>query len=286
MSYFLLYTYGHKVVPKKLLSIGTCPQCGQYTEQYLSRSSFRIGLFYVPLIFIPTGHYINCASCEAGTKISLSEYRRLKKENPDMPSVRYMSRAFAIIRELVDAAAPEDRTVENIYSLLEKKLRIEKGEQHIRQVIADYLAYLSSIAAAQTAAAVPAAEGTAAAKAAPAGEVLLQEFPEGQTPAVPAGYVPPVLKEVPNVYAGYTQSVKKPLSPKILWLLPAILMTLVALVFIIACISVFSEPLSSSGTDAFFEVMGRIIASLIFVGIPTGLSVLFYWLAFRKKKTK
>jgi len=321
MSYFVYFTYGCKHSDKKLLSVSTCPHCGTYAEQYLTRNTFRFGVFYVPFLFIPVGRYTRCSACGAAVKIKADEYRRLKKENPDMPSVAYMRRAFTFIRELVDETAVDERTVDNIYDRLSRKIRIEKGEQHIRKIIDDYLAYLSGAAAAVAAAVQPAGNTAPAAEEQPPAAVGVP-VAVAETPInvvenpVGVKYGPRGIDDIDDIPYTDELLVVEPASESLreisagdvtktiynapafsgtagtrhsklqyLWLLAAVPMTMVALFFLAAAIiAIVDECAIASGAS---ELIGFIIfALLLFVLIPCGIATLFYWLALRKKKNR
>ena len=277
------YSYGTKLHNSKFLGIKPCGNCRKFSEQYIARSWFSIKLFWVlPIFGFPTGRYLRCKNCNAGYKLTREQWNELKLAAADMPKKKDYRQAYEALKAIVASASPEDLDVDTIYSRLMSKLEFDDSGRHIRELVVTYLQ--NSQAAASIANPEPQAE---TAEASPAAEVSSAPVLESEVPAAtrsaeatPVAETAPAAQPAPiqgsaaaPQYAGRRERSKA----RFLWLIPAILLLPIALIFAGVTIDLLiTEP----DPDMIVNVMVFLICGVL----PVGLDVLFFVLGLKKYK--
>ncbi len=305
-SYIVIWGYKTGLMNKKFIGIKPCGNCGKFSEHYLAKSFFRVNLFwFLPIFGVPTGKYIRCGNCDGVRKLTRAEWIEMKENARFMPKKKEYLQAYDELKKLVIAASPEDLTTSIIYSRLQGKLDFTDDGGHIRELVDVYLKNSQNAAsiAAKAAEGEPSralvteegvtreVENTSAAINTPTvsaqDSVLagadteidaasVQEIPssitgaENNAPAAAAA----------NSYENSFETPKKRSMLRLLWLIPALLVLPFAIIFLIAAISIFAESAGYSDADH----ISYIITAILFAGVPVGLDILFFWLAFKKKK--
>lgn len=271
------YSFGTKIKNKKFVGIRPCSQCGQFSEYWLCRTVYRVAICWIPIISIPQKRYLRCDKCGAAAELSKEKFNAMREEFADMPRVSLMRKAYEQIKSIANEMAPEARSVDAIYTELTKRIRIEEGAPRYRELIETYLGCSAAMnpkqetapAAEAAAEPAPAAAETAAAETAPA--------------AVSEAASEPLVKEIPdavkapeNLPSLSSENEQPKFVAQRLWLLAAIPFVLLTVFMAAVCISAFAGDSS--------DILAEIIVGILVVGIPAGLTALFGWLAFRKKK--
>jgi len=282
MSYIVIWGYKTGLMNKKFIGIKPCDCCHRFSEQYLSKSFFRINLFwFIPIFGVPTGKYLRCTKCDGVVKLTRDQWRELKEKARYMPKKKQYLQAYEELKALVLVAQPEDLTVSTIYNRLLGKLDFTDDGGHIRELVEVYLENSQNVANmlgktddAQPATATDASLVAVSAPEAPAETPVAdnvtrsaESAPTAITPA-PAATVTP--------YPAADETAPKRSKARLLWLIPALLLLPIAAILAIAGLSVIFEDPS--------DIVFNIFMFLLFVGLPVGLDVLFFSLAFKKKK--
>lgn len=266
------YSFGTKIKNKKFIGIRPCSQCGQFSEYWLCRTVYRVAICWIPIISIPQKRYLRCAKCGAAVELSKEKFNAMREEFADMPRVSLMRKAYEQIKIIANEMKPEERSEDAIYAELTKRIRIEDGAPRYRELISTYLGCSAAMNPKPQDA--PAAED--AADTAPA---AAENAPASASEAADA----PLVKEIPDEVkapTGLPSLSSENEQPKFvaqrLWLLAAIPFVLLTVFMAAVCISAFAGDSS--------DILAEIIVGVLTVGIPAGLTALFGWLAFRKKK--
>jgi len=313
---FIAYSYGTKIYNRKFLGIKPCGGCKKFAEQYLARSWFTINLFWVlPIFGFPTGRYLRCKNCSSGYKLTREQWNELKLAAADMPKKKDYRKAYEAIKALVASASPEELDTDTIYSRVMSTIEYSDEGRHIRELVVTYLQNSQAAAAVlqpeQPAEAAPAIE-EAPAEALPETvetaqpEVIAEAAEEAPVITRSAEAAPTSTESILNSGLSYTEATQAaaPAAPiqgsaaapyipappasavaglrerskaRFLWLIPAILLLPIALIFLGVTIDLLvTEP------DP--DMIVNILVFLLCGVIPVAVDVLFFVLAFKKYK--
>lgn len=274
----LLYTWGNKLIKKQFMGIKPCPQCGNITEQYLERKFFTMGVFYIPLVWIPTKRYYVCENCKSGTELDKAKFRELKKQYKDMPKKDKVITAFKELEAIAPSLTEAERETGAVYEKITRNVKFSDAEApFIREMIENYFGYAAAIAAKAQADSLnaqaesenvdtAAGEDPAVAAGSSAAEDPLKTVPAPGTQTV---YDPAQTAGGQNAVTAEQLPVRK---KKWGWLVAGVVQTFVMLfgllmLFVGLGDTIFSEDIVSA------------IFWIVFFGIiPIGLTVLFYYL--------
>jgi len=287
MSYFVVWGYKTGLSNKKFLGIKPCNNCGKFAERYLAKSFFRINLFwFIPIFGVPTGKYLRCGNCDGVRKLTRQEWAELKESARFMPKKKQYLHAYEELKSLVISADADDLQTDIIYNRLLGKLDFTDDGGHIRELVDVYLKN-SQNAAAIAAKANP--ELTAETPALVTENGVTREVEavadQASAPAVADQASAPAVADVQNaapVIAATPTGRTERSKLRFLWLIPAIILLPIAAIFASAGLSVLFSDMSMSFTME--DLIASLIFALLFIGIPVGLDILFFVLAFKKYK--
>ncbi len=310
---YIVVGYSTGLMNKKFLGIKPCANCGKFSEYYLSKSYFRINLFwFIPIFGVPTGKHLRCANCNGTRKLTAAEWREYKEKAIGMPKKKQYRKAYEELKKLVIEASASELDVPTIYNRLLGRLDFADEGGHIRELVAVYLANSQNAANIVAAANQPAGEAIegeteaaraigdtrtdAPAEAAPAAPapidlanvptsvngfsslpISITGDPAPAYTATDASAAAPTYSGVSGrnyTYTDEAKNSKKGSGWRRLWIVPAVILAMVTLLMAVSTVAVLTEEPTGIGI--------AIVTALVTVGIPLALTVLFFRLAFKK----
>ena len=278
MSYVVIWGYKTGLMNKKFVGIAPCECCHRFSEQYLAKSFFRINLFwFIPIFGVPTGKYLRCGKCDGVMKLTREQWKELKEKARYMPKKKQYMQAYEELKAVVLTATPDELDTPTIYNRLLGRIDFTDDGGHIRELVETYLQNSQNVANM-----LGKTEETPAVEAAGETAAITNGTPETKSTDAPVSKAaeaqPAANTNAPHlVYKTAEESEPKKRSKlRLLWLIPAILLLLPALIMAFAGITVAFEDPSDIGFT--------IISLLLFTVAPIALEVLFFSLAFKKKR--